>query len=223
MKKRINLQFMILTVAAIIATATMTTVVFYGLLKREILNDLKIYTQLMVETDAWEIITDPIHADEETAGSEVSQLRITLIGADGEAVFDNNADIGNMENHKERPEISEAFANGEGFAIRKSETLEKSSFYYAKLLDNGSVLRVAKEVKSLYSLLLSIFPLITVVCVFLFAICVILSSILTKSIVKPIEQLADNLDGPESAKVYRELVPFVTTIHRQHEDIMRNE
>lgn len=222
MKKRINLQFMILTLAAIIATVTMSTVVFYGVLEREILNDLKTYTQLMVETDAWEIITDPVHVGEQSAGSQVSQLRITLIGAKGEVIFDNSADVEIMENHKERPEISDAFKNGEGFAIRKSETLEKSSFYYAKLLNNGSVLRVAKEVKSLYSLFLSMFPLIAVICIFLFAICIILSNILTKSIVRPIEHLADNLDDLESAHVYKELVPFVATIRRQHEDIMRN-
>ena len=30
------------------------------------------------------------------------------------------------------------------------------------------------------------------------------------------------MDASESVKVYKELVPFVTTIKRQHEDIMRN-
>lgn len=43
-----------------------------------------------------------------------------------------------------------------------------------------------------------------------------------KSIVEPIEYLANNMDASESVKVYKELVPFVTTIKRQHEDIMRN-
>ena len=50
----------------------------------------------------------------------------------------------------------------------------------------------------------------------------ILSNFLTKSIVGPIERLAENLDASDSIKVYKELVPFVTTIRKQHEDIMRN-
>ena len=61
-----------------------------------------------------------------------------------------------------------------------------------------------------------------VLCVNLFILCVILSNFLTKSIVGPIERLAGNLDASDSIKVYKELVPFVTTIRKQHEDIMRN-
>jgi two-component system phosphate regulon sensor histidine kinase PhoR len=50
----------------------------------------------------------------------------------------------------------------------------------------------------------------------------ILSHFLTGSIIEPIENLADNLDASDSVKVYKELVPFVQTIKKQHEDIMRN-
>ena len=50
----------------------------------------------------------------------------------------------------------------------------------------------------------------------------ILSHFLTESIIEPIENLADNLDASDSVKVYKELVPFVQTIKKQHEDIMRN-
>ena len=39
---------------------------------------------------------------------------------------------------------------------------------------------------------------------------------------KPIEQLAEHLDECESIPVYKEMVPFVHTIQKQHEDIMKN-
>ena len=62
----------------------------------------------------------------------------------------------------------------------------------------------------------AILPVIVILCVLLFALCMILSHFLTGSIIEPIENLADNLDASDSVKVYKELVPFVQTIKKQH-------
>lgn len=220
MKKKINVQFLIITLLAILTTVSLSIFVFYELFQQEVMSDLKTYTQLMVETDAWEIITHP--ADTKELGSGMTRLRVTLINADGDVVFDNNAEVGNMENHSARPEISEAFATGEGQSVRESTTIGKNAFYYAVRLDNGYVLRVAKEAGSITSVFANVLPIIGVICILLFILCVVLSHFLTQSIIRPIENLADNLDNSESIKVYKELVPFVTTIRKQHEDIMRN-
>lgn len=222
MKKKINLQFMMLTFLAILTTVSLSTFVFYELFKKEVLSDLKTYTQVMVETDAWELGSDPDHANEGEVNEEFNQLRVTLIAPDGTAVFDSNAEIGNMENHSERPEIAQAFQTGKGQAIRKSKTLDKNAFYYAVLLDNGYVLRVAKEAGSITSVFMSAFPIIGLICITLFILCMLLSHLLTRSLVQPIESLADNLDSSDSIKVYKELQPFVATIRKQHEDIMKN-
>lgn len=222
MKKRINIQFMVLTLAAILATVTLSAFVFYNLFKKELMSDLKTYTELMVETNAWGIITSPKETDEEDIGDDVEQLRVTLIAADGTILFDSNANIGNMENHSERPEVAAAFSAGEGQAIRKSATLGKSAYYFAVRLDNGYVLRVAKESGSLMSVFMSAFPAIGLICIILFILCILLAHSLTKSIIQPIEHLAENLGASDSVQVYKELVPFVTTIRRQHEDIMKN-
>ena len=155
-------------------------------------------------------------------GKTPRHLRITLINPDGNAVCDSDADVRGMENHKNRPEIASAFSKGEGKAVRNSQTLGKSAFYYAVRLDNGYVLRISKEVSSMTGILLSTVPRLVVLSVLLFAVCVILSHALTKSIVKPIEELAKNLEGPGMYHVYEELEPYVTTIRAQHEDIIRN-
>ena len=39
---------------------------------------------------------------------------------------------------------------------------------------------------------------------------------------KPIEQMAQDMEHMKTVKTYEELQPFVTTINRQHEDIVRN-
>ena len=39
---------------------------------------------------------------------------------------------------------------------------------------------------------------------------------------KPIEELSHHLDEYEEIPVYKEMLPFVKTIQKQHEDIMKN-
>lgn len=225
MKKRINLHFILMTFMAIIATVIMSTAVFYGVLKKEVLVDLRNYAQIIADSDAWGIVSEPMNVSanrEKIEKAYNANLRITLVDKDGKALLDTYANVDDMENHRARPEVSSAFESGEGSAIRNSSTMQKSAFYYAILLDNGCVLRVSKEVGNMTGLMIKALPTVILLCLVLFAVCIILSRILTKSIVDPIEQLADNLDSSESIKVYKELVPFVNTIRRQHTDIMKN-
>lgn len=68
-----------------------------------------------------------------------------MIDQDGTVLFDNNANIGGMENHLNRPEVEEASKNGEGTAIRKSNTMNTSTYYYALRLEDGSLIRGGKR------------------------------------------------------------------------------
>lgn len=219
MKRRINFLCMILTVITILETVALSATVFYGVLTKEVIEDLKTSADVMIESDAWNIVSDPDHSDmRETP----KRIRITLVGPDGKAICDNYADVKDMGNHKNRPEIKKALKDGEGQAVRNSQTMGKSAFYYAVRLDNGDVLRISKEVSSMTGILISTVPRLVVLSVLLFVACVLLSHALTKSIVKPIEELAQNLEGPAMYHVYEELEPYVTTIRTQHEDIIRN-
>ena len=219
MKRRINFMCIILTVITILETVALSATVFYGVLTKEVIEDLKNSADVMIESDAWNIVSDPDHADMREIPK---RIRITLVGPDGKAICDNYADVKDMGNHKNRPEIKAAFADGEGKAVRNSQTMGKSAFYYAVRLDNGDVLRISKEVSSMTGILINTVPRLVALSILLFAACVLLSHALTKSIVKPIEELAQNLDGPAMYHVYEELEPYVTTIRTQHEDIIRN-
>jgi len=220
MKKRINLQFMMLALVAILATIIMSVNIFYGAFKQEVLQDLRMYTQLMVETGVWDNISGSMKDTGSQAGD--AELRITIVDDNGNVIYDNGSYAEEMGNHRERPEIAEAMEKGEGSAIRQSETIGENSIYYAVRLSDGKVLRISKKVKSVNSLLASVIPVLAAECVILFFICILLSGLLTKSITKPIEQMAENLDNPASVKAYKELVPFVETIRKQHEDILRS-
>ena len=223
MKKRINIQYMVLAFVTIVAAVGISSLVFYNILKQEVLGDMRNYVDIFIGADAWGMVSDPDDINEQKViESYDGNLRVTFINSEGYAVVDNLVEISDMENHNERPEVVEARKNGHGSDIRKSETLQKNSFYYAVALDNGYVLRVSREVSSMTSIMLSALPVVILLCIVLFIISLVSSHFLTKSIVEPIEFLADNMDASDSIKVYKELVPFVNTIKRQHEDIMRN-
>lgn len=216
MKKKINPQFLIMSVTAIILTLVISTLVSYEVLKDEVMEDLHTYARVLVETGAF---SDMDHI---SYNAKEDGLRVTVIAEDGSVEYDSNANASDMDNHEKRPEIEAAIESGEGSTIRRSSTLERSMFYYAVRLDNGNVLRVAKESDNVLSIMSSTFPLLLGLAVVLFAVGALFSHLLTKSIVAPVEQMANDMDHLESIRVYKELRPFITTIQKQHEDIRKN-
>lgn len=216
MKKKINLQFLIMSVTAILLTLVISTLVSYEVLKDEVMADLRTYANVLIDTGAF---SDMQHVPYD---AKEDRLRVTVVAEDGSVAYDSNANASDMENHEKRPEIEQARKNGEGSAIRTSRTLDRSMFYYALRLDDGYVLRVAKESDNVFSIVSSTFPMLIGLAVVLFALGALFSHLLTKSIVAPIEQMANDMDHLESIRVYKELRPFITTIQKQHEDIRKN-
>ncbi|MBP3506565.1 MAG: two-component sensor histidine kinase [Lachnospiraceae bacterium] len=217
MKKKINTLYILLSVSAILLTLIATTCVYYGFLRKEVLDNLKNYAHLLktpIVEEAYD--SDIIHTAKE------DQIRITVIHKDGEVLFDNEVNIEEMDNHSERPEVQEALQSGEGVTVRRSDTLDKSTFYYAFVVDNDKILRVAKETGSIWSILGQAFPFIALIAGILIISSILFSGLLTRSIVKPIETLANNLDHVETVSTYKELMPFLNTIQRQHDDILKS-
>ena len=215
MKKKINIQFMIIASLAILSTLGLVIGTFYELFKNQVFEDLKTYTYILKNIAELE-------GAEKNSCWNVDNLRITIIESDGAVIYDSTADTNSMDNHSNRPEVKKAFEDGEGEAIRKSETLQNSTFYYAILMESGEVLRVAREADNIVSIFANVAPVMIEITVMLFILCLVLSHFLTKSIVKPIEQMAQDMEHMKTVKTYEELQPFVTTIKRQHEDIVRN-
>ena len=215
MKKKINVQFMIIASLAILSTLGLVIGTFYELFKNQVFEDLRTYTYILKNIVELESV-------EENNSRSIDNLRITIVNRDGTVSYDSTVDTNSMDNHSNRPEIQKALKNGEGEAIRKSETLQNSTFYYAVLMENGSVLRVAREADNIISIFANVAPVMIEITVMLIMLCLVLSHFLTKSIVKPIEQMAQDMEHMKTVKTYEELQPFVTMINRQHEDIVRN-
>ena len=216
MRKKINTELVLIAAVAIILTSIFATFTYYRIFQTEVFGSLRTCAHVLAESipDETSDLGDYPAVDEE--------LRITLISVDGTVLMDTNADIGGMGNHGERPEIKQAFLEGEGRDVRKSETLDKSTFYYAMRLGSGEVLRVAKETGSIYSMFFDAIPSLVVIAVVLFAFCALLAYFLTKSFIAPIEKVAENLDGQVDVGTYKELTPFLETIQEQHKNIIKS-
>lgn len=213
MKKKFTAEFLSLTIGAVVLTILIVTGVFYNAFQQEIMNDLSTTAHSLAATGAFNDTENISYDTNET------DLRITLIDEKGTVIYDNEANILDMDNHGARPEVEEAFKGGTGKDIRESATLNKNTYYYAVLLSNGHVLRVAKEARSLLSLYWSIIPIILLISICLVIIIMLLSHFLVKSIIRPIENLANNMGDIAHEETYEELEPFITTIVRQHEDL----
>ncbi len=193
-----------------------SVVVFYEAFKGEVYDNLEEYARVV--TNQYDIygIDDIIN------NIGVDNIRVSVIGVDGNVIHDSNADITAMDNHGDRPEVLEAFEKGIGKSVRNSKTLNKSLYYYAVRLSDREVLRVGKLTDSVWHVFISLFPLILLIVVVIFAICVIISKHLVKSIIDPIKTTVSNLDNMDMKPEYNELVPLVETIRRQHDDIVKN-
>ncbi len=217
MKKKINARFVLLTVMSVVLTLVLATMAYYELFKKEVLADLRSYTYVLQHAKVFDDLT----VVQEYTLSD-TDIRITLIDPDGSVQYDSQADAADMDNHENRPEIAEALKKGYGEAIRHSDTIDRSLFYYALRMDNGSVLRVGKESGSIWAVFASIFPWIAGIGVVLIAIGLILSHYLTMQLLEPIERMANDMDHLDSMTVYKEMIPFTTKIRKQHEDIIKN-
>lgn len=216
MKKNINIRIVTLALFAILATTFLLTFVFNELYGRQMMDDLKLYTKFLRSYDSMEEIA------EVAEGMQKDELRITILDGDGGVLLDSVVDVNEMDNHGKRPEIVAAMENGEGEAIRRSDTLDKSTYYYAVKRQDGSVLRVSRDANSIFSFISVILPYMVVILVVLFIMSLIIAHFLTKNLVRPIEQLAENLDDYEQVTYYEELEPFIKTIQNQHTDILKS-
>lgn len=219
MKKKINIRFIMIAALAIVVTALSAMLVYYNILKEQVFGDLKAYAHVIellnIDDLAAGIEKDPYNPIDD-------DLRITLIGAEGEVLYESLLNKDEMDNHNERPEIIEAREKGEGEAIRYSATSGTHTFYYSERLQNGNVLRIGRDSVSVNRIMVNTLVIVLVIALCILFVCMGISHYLTKKLVEPIEKLATNIMLVDENNVYEEIRPFVNTIKEQHVNIINN-
>ena len=145
---------------------------------------------------------------------EADRFRVTWIDTDGTVLFDTQVDQTAMENHADREEIREAFETGSGSAVRNSSTLTEQTYYEARRLQDGTVLRISTNQASAWALMMDLLWPIILIAVLSIGLSLILARRMAKNIVEPMNNL--DLEHPLSNDTYEELSPLLRRINQQH-------
>ena len=216
MRRKINVQLISISIIAIISTMLVMLFVFYDLFQTQVQDDLSANAIVLKNTGIFH------SGNEKAIHMDYRELRVTWISSDGTVLYDNDADVGTMDNHMSRPEVKNAFKRGDGSAVRQSATMGTNTLYYAIKLNDGSVLRVAREASNIWTVGGKIFPIIAATILVMMILCIILAHFMTKNLVKPIEQMAVDINDFSMTPAYKELAPFAATIRAQHTDILKS-
>ena len=196
-------------VSVITITAVLILSVFYSYSDNQLKEQLRV-----VES----VVENQLAQDDDTAfiSNHIDKnVRITLVAKDGTVIADSQESANKLGNHLNRQEIQQAIKNGEATVTRHSDTQGKKVYYFAKQLDNGNVLRVSAEAKSIGKFFSDYIIYILLCIIVVIVTAVFVSMGITKSIVKPITQLGQSLDNIDKFKSDEELKPLVNALLQQ--------
>ena len=212
MTKRIFRSILLVAGAVLLASIVLIMGVLYGYFggvqERQMEDELTLAVA-GVETDGADYLKTV----------DTDRFRLTWVAADGTVLYDTQADAAGLENHAERTEIAQAMQSGSGSSTRYSSTLLEKTMYFAQLLDDGTVLRIAISRATVGVLVLGILQPVIIVAVAALILSNLLAHRLSARIVDPLNNL--DLEHPLDNDAYEELAPLLGRISRQHELIER--
>ena len=214
MTKKIFRSICLVALLVFFSSLVLIMGVLYDYFSDVLLHQLKVQTNLISQGVSNEGIR---YFD----GLYEEHYRITWMDASGKILYDSQSDSAAMENHLEREEIRQALAEGYGESDRYSATLMERSFYSAKRLDDGSILRLGTTHGTIFILLLGMSQPIFLVFAIAIILSVVLAARLSGKIVKPFNTL--DLDNPLDTKHYEELSPLLRRIASQQGQLKRKE
>lgn len=203
---------MILVIATTLVIAyAMTTFVVYrqtvSIMEDEVRQEAA-YIKAAIELVGYEYLSEMDGVSENT--------RLTLIEDSGAVIYDSKQDEFTLQNHKDRPEIMDAFEHGSGQEIRKSDTLNKSMFYYAVKLSNSHVLRVSKMMDTSLYTAVQMLPWMGIIAIGMLMFAFLLSRWQVERLVKPVNEL--DLENPLGNETYEELTPLLESMDKQNRE-----
>ena len=148
-------------------------------------------------------------------------FRITLIKNDGDVLYDSAENANFLPTHKDRPEVIKAQKNGFAEVERFSNTLSKDLYYVSLRLDDGSILRVSREMDNLIGAFRKVFPIDILMSILIFIIATAVSRRLTKKTFEPLNNLNEDLLTIDT-DMFPEISPFINKINKQNKTIKDN-
>ena len=221
MEEKISYRLFFMGFVGLVCTAVLCLFVFHKAFREQAWASLE--NQASLVAAGYGQMSSPDQLSDFVNGN----LRITLIASDGSVIFESATDQ-QMENHLTRPEIQQAMQTGVGRDRRDSQTLGYETYYYAMLLSNGNILRVAQDSETIWSIYDAAIPAIILSCILMMGAAALMAGLLTRSLVQPILKMTDDLEHIQENVPYRELIPFAESIHsdrllRENNEKMRQD
>ncbi len=222
MERKIVLSLFYMGIITAILGIVITTISYYGFFRREVEENLVHECRLVAEC------YDKLSSADELEKFSGENFRITLIGRDGDVLYESNADHLTMTNHLDRPEIKSAAKTGTGSDTRLSDTLGTEDHYYAVRLDDNSILRVSIQTDSIIALFERSLLIIILIIIGIIIVSLITSVKLTEKLIAPLKKIPEILEKSlpvTDADMYPEVIPLVEEIRnaRNAQSEMRQE
>ena len=212
MARKIYRNTFIVTLIAIFAASMMIILLLYQVFDNRIERELANTTQLV--SDAFLSESNKLAY---VQSLQLEGMRITWIASDGTVLYDNVANATQMENHKSRPEVIQAFQTGIGKSSRFSSTLSEKTVYYAMLQKDGTVVRLSTTQQSIWGIVLGLLPAFAVISLIVLILSAVLAKRLTRRTLKPLNEL--DLEHPAENETYEELSPLLNRLSQQNQHI----
>ncbi len=212
MKKKINKYMIAVAIIAVLATALLISVVFSGIIRKQINEDLINACAIIMSVD--------MDSEADLEELDYGNFGVTWTDGEGNVLLDNNGIYSKDDNISQDTEIADAINKGTGQAVRKSQG-SKDIYCYAEKLENGNILRVSATSDSIYTMFGEIVPFIAGMIIIMTVLCVVITRVLARKIITPIKKMADDISFKEQPE-YEELIPVVNMLKEQHENILNN-
>jgi len=212
MTKKIFQSIIIVAATVLLASLTIILGVFYeyfGNIQKGQLTDELNLASVSVIKDGVDYL-EQLQSD---------HYRLTWIDTDGTVLYDTETGNEELENHKDRAEVKTAFEKGIGESTRYSATLMEKTRYYAKRLEDGTVLRISAKYATTGLLVLGMLQPIIFIIIGALLLSSVLASRLSKRIVEPLNNL--DLERPLENETYEEISPLLNRINRQSGEISK--
>ena len=212
MTKKIFQSIIIVAATVLLASLTIILGVFYeyfGNIQKGQLTDELNLASVSVIKDGVDYL-EQLQSD---------HYRLTWIDTDGTVLYDTETGNEELENHKDRAEVKTAFEKGIGESTRYSATLMEKTRYYAKRLEDGTVLRISAKYATTGLLVLGMLQPIIFIIIGALLLSGVLASRLSKRIVEPLNNL--DLERPLENETYEEISPLLNRINRQSSEISK--
>ena len=211
MRKKIQRSMVMVLAVTLLLSYAIITIITYNrnmsMLEAEVRQEAR-YIQAAINISGPDYLAEMNGVDWTT--------RVTQISPEGEVLYDTRRDESTLEDHSSRKEVQEALASGEGEDVRMSDTVGQELYYYALLLDDGTVLRASKSMDGLIGTALNNLPVMAGLAVIMMILAYFMAKWQTNRLVKPIYEL--DLEHPLENKTYDELTPFLEAMDKQNKE-----